>query len=84
GKYSEAEPLFKQTLAIYEKVLGPEHPDVALSLNNLAVFLEGQGKYSEAEPLFEQSLTMREKMLGPEHPHVAYSLSNQARLLQRE
>ena len=36
GRYSEAEPLYKQSLAIREKVLGPNHPDVAASLNNLA------------------------------------------------
>ncbi|CAB1110301.1 unnamed protein product [Ectocarpus sp. CCAP 1310/34] len=48
GKYSEAEPLFKQTQAIYEKVLGPEHPHVAQSLNNPAVFLEDQAAIASA------------------------------------
>ena len=28
GKYSEAEPLFKRALAIDEKALGPDHPNV--------------------------------------------------------
>ena len=36
GRYADAEPLFKRSLAIREKALGPNHPDVALSLNNLA------------------------------------------------
>jgi tetratricopeptide (TPR) repeat protein len=35
GDYGRAAPLFQRALAIYEKALGPEHPDVALSLNNL-------------------------------------------------
>src|SRR5712692_2428468 len=35
SKYAEAEPLFKRGLAILEKVLGPDHPDVAQVLNNL-------------------------------------------------
>ena len=26
GKYGEAEPLYKRSLAIREKILGPEHP----------------------------------------------------------
>lgn len=39
GNYDEAEPLFTRALAIREKALGPEHPDVASSLNNLAVLL---------------------------------------------
>ena len=32
----DAEPLHQRALAICEKALGPEHPDVAMSLNNLA------------------------------------------------
>ena len=28
GRYAEAEPLYKRALAIREKALGPEHPDV--------------------------------------------------------
>jgi len=26
GKYAQAEPLFQRALAIWEKILGPEHP----------------------------------------------------------
>ncbi|MCP4936076.1 MAG: tetratricopeptide repeat protein [bacterium] len=32
GKYSEAKAPFERALAIREKVLGPEHPDVAASV----------------------------------------------------
>lgn len=35
GKYAEAEPLYKRSLAIREKALGPEHPDVAVVRENL-------------------------------------------------
>jgi hypothetical protein len=34
-----AEPLYRRALAITEKSLGPEHPNVAIRLNNLAVLL---------------------------------------------
>ncbi len=34
GRYAEAEPLHQRSLAIFEKALGPEHPDVAQSLND--------------------------------------------------
>ena len=40
GKYEEALPLYKRSRAIREKVLGPDHPDVAQSLNNEAVLLQ--------------------------------------------
>jgi Tetratricopeptide repeat len=29
GRYAEAEPLFKRSLAMLEKARGPDHPDVA-------------------------------------------------------
>ena len=73
-KYAEAEPLYKRSLAIREKALGPEHPDVAKSLDNLAQLYDSQRKYAEAEPLYKRSLAIREKALGPEHPDVAKSL----------
>ncbi len=34
GRYDEAVPVAERSLAIYEKALGAEHPDVATSLNN--------------------------------------------------
>ncbi|CAN0023190.1 unnamed protein product [Ectocarpus fasciculatus] len=42
GKYAEAEPLYERYQAILEKVLHPEHPRVATSLNNRAQLLESQ------------------------------------------
>ena len=36
GKYDEAEKMYKESLTIDKKVYGEEHPDVAISLNNLA------------------------------------------------
>ena len=42
GKLGEAEPLYKESLAIKKKVFGDEHPEVALALNNLAELLRAQ------------------------------------------
>ena len=42
GKYDEAGQLYDRSLAIREKALGPDHPDVAQSLNNRALLLEDQ------------------------------------------
>ena len=82
--YPQARPLFERALAIREKVLGPEHPDTATSLNNLAVLLQDQGDLAGARPLYERALAIREKALGPEHPDTATSLNNLARLLQAQ
>ena len=48
GNYAEAEPLYRRSLTIYEKVLGPEHPDVATSLANYAALLRKTGRADEA------------------------------------
>ena len=51
GQYAKAEPLSRQALTILEKAFGPEHPDVAASLNKLASLYYVQRQYSKAEPL---------------------------------
>jgi tetratricopeptide (TPR) repeat protein len=80
GLYSEAISLAQRTLALVEKALGPDHPDVATSLNNLADLYRAQGRYADAEPLYKRSLAIHEKVLGPDHPNVALSLNNLAGL----
>jgi tetratricopeptide (TPR) repeat protein len=80
--YLEARPLYERALAIDEKVRGPEHPDTASRLNNLAALLKDQGDLAGARPLYERALAIREKVLSPEHPDTATSLNNFANLLR--
>ena len=68
GKLDEAAPLFLRSLAIREKALGPNHPDVAQGCNNLGALYYEQAKYAEAKPLFERALAIRTAALGPNHP----------------
>ncbi|MEH2392119.1 MAG: tetratricopeptide repeat protein, partial [Nostoc sp.] len=80
GLYNQALPWYEQCLEVIKKRLGEEHPDVAQSLNNLALLYYSQGRYSEAEPIYIQALALRRKLLGEEHPDVAQSLNNLALL----
>jgi len=80
GKFQEAIPMAKKALSIAEKRFGPDHPDAAQSLNNLAELYRLQGRYDKAEPLYKRALGIREKTLGPDHPDTATSLSNLAAL----
>ena len=52
GKYEQAEPLYERSQAICEKALGPDHPDVAMVLNNRAGLLKSQvrGTRASGEP----------------------------------
>ena len=60
---------------------GPEHPDVAASLNDVSVLLSsGRGDYLRAEPLLQRALAIYEKSLGPQSAAVAQSLNNLAEL----
>ena len=78
AQYAEAEPLYERAIAIGEKTLGPEHPNLATYMNNLALLYKTQGKYVEAEPLYQRAIVIGEKTLGPEHPNLASGLNNLA------
>jgi CHAT domain-containing protein/Tfp pilus assembly protein PilF len=78
GKYDEALPLVERALEIRERVLGPEHPVVVATVNNLAILYQLIGDYTKSEPLFQRTLTIKEKALGSEHPDVARLLNNLA------
>ncbi len=84
GLYGAAEPLAKSALEIRGKALGPNHLDVAASLNGLANIWRKQGKLAEAEPLTKRGLEIREKALGPNHLDVAASLNNLAIIWWRQ
>ena len=80
GKYREAEPLYERALAIWEKALGPDHTDVALSLKNLARLYRAQHKYEKAGTFCTRSLAVMEKAFGPDHVEVAAILNELAEL----
>ena len=68
GDYRDAEGPWTQALALREQALGPEHPDVAQSLNNLAELYRTQGRYAKAEPLYERSLAIMDEKAAPLGP----------------
>ena len=78
GLYTHAEPWYEKCVVATRNRLGEEHPDFAISLNNLALLYESQGRYSEAELLYQQAL--KKQILGEEHPNVATVLNNLALL----
>ena len=65
--YADAEPLYERALAIREKALGPDHPDVATSLNNLAG-LYAPRALRACLPLSERALAMKGEGFGAGGP----------------
>ena len=49
---------YRRALAIDEKAFGPDHPDVATALNNLAALLRATNRLGEAEPLYRRALAI--------------------------
>ena len=83
GRYAEAEPLYKRALAIREKALGPDHPDVGDLAEQPGALYTTQGRYAEAEPLYKRALAIREKALGPDHPDVGTVAQQPGRAVPR-
>ncbi|CAN0505890.1 unnamed protein product, partial [Ectocarpus sp. 12 AP-2014] len=77
----EADTLYVRAIAIGEKSLGSDHPDVAVFHSNRALMLQNQGKHVEAEALYDRCQAIEEKVLGSEHPSLVATLSNRALLL---
>jgi CHAT domain-containing protein/Tfp pilus assembly protein PilF len=84
GKYEEALTLVERAGEIRERVLGPEHRDVAETINGLGALYFYKGEYAKTESLYQRGLDIREKVLGPEHPIVAASLNNLAIVYQEK
>ena len=64
GQYVQAEPLYQRSLKIRESKLGPDHPDVAASLNNLAILYCTHGPIRSGRTAYQRSLKIWESSLG--------------------
>ena len=78
GYSNEAEKLEIQVLNARKKILGEEHPDTILAIENLASTYSDLGKYTEAENLRIQVLDVRKKILGEADPHTILAMENLA------
>jgi serine/threonine protein kinase len=81
GGVTEAEALFRESMAVASRIFGEAHPDLAISQFRLAELLAGQRRFPEAEALHREALQMRLQFLPPEHPDVAQSRIALGRLL---
>jgi tetratricopeptide (TPR) repeat protein len=80
NRQAQAEPLWRRTLDIRRKNLGPDHPEVMGSGDKLGLCLVAQGKCADAEPLLRKSLTHREAYYGADDPGIMPSLNHMSEL----
>lgn len=81
GKLTDAANHCKRVLKMYEKVLGPKHPDVACFMGNLAMIYHARNMYPDAEGYYKKALEVKSQVLGADHPDVKKLQGNYADLL---
>jgi non-specific serine/threonine protein kinase/serine/threonine-protein kinase len=82
GRYDEALPLQEQALATRRRLLGNEHVDTLISINNTALLLNAQGKMEEAEAHYREALDKYRRLHGEEHVETLRTINNLGFLLQ--
>jgi tetratricopeptide (TPR) repeat protein len=80
----DAEHHYRRALATKERLLGRDHPDVAMTQNNLALLLASSGRNSEAEPLYARALQTFAATLEPDHPKIQGCMANYAAFLREQ
>jgi hypothetical protein len=76
GNYSSAEELLREAAALQEQTLGPHHPDLANTLNNLGVVCEIADNPIDAEHYFRRAYRIATATLALDHPFVVTSRKN--------
>jgi tetratricopeptide (TPR) repeat protein len=71
-----AESLFRQALAVAEKIHGDSYPTISEYLNALAILLNATGRPDEANTLIRRALQIDRDSEGYTHPNFKMDLTN--------
>lgn len=82
AKFSEAEQLFKESLAIEEKLSAPSDPKIGRRLVELSVSLAGQDKWFEGAQYLERVLPVASQFTGQERAYTAEVLNQYSKRLK--
>jgi hypothetical protein len=76
GDLTSADALLRDVARAQESTLGPRHPDLATTLNNLAIVAEKTGRYDDAENYYRRAAALAAAALAPDDPMVAETRQN--------
>ncbi len=76
GELEEAESHHREAVEKNRRVLGDDHPETLISIDDLAVTLQNLGRYDEAEALFIEALEGMRRVLGDDHPNTLATVGN--------
>lgn len=82
GRFEEAMAILDESLALTEKLFGPEHHNVASVLNSISYVEFRQGNLDTAIERTERALGIMARSLGPEHPNVVTLKGNLAMMME--
>lgn len=76
GDFVSADELLRNVVRIQEQELGPHHPDLAKTLNNLAIVAERAGSSNDAETFYRRAAAIAAAALPSDHPMTVASRQN--------
>jgi CHAT domain-containing protein/tetratricopeptide (TPR) repeat protein len=82
ARQPETMALLERSLAIKEEVFGPDHIEVARTLNGKVILLQVLGDYHGAMEQAARTVGIVERALGPDNPELGNFLNNHAIILQ--
>ena len=80
-EHAKAEPLLLEAIEIDRRIFGPDHPQLAIGLQQPRQLDPLPGPAPEAEPYYREALAIGRQVFGPDHPHVGPFAENLATLL---
>jgi tetratricopeptide (TPR) repeat protein len=83
-QWALAKQSYERALEIDRRVLGDEHPRLAIYLSNLAIVAQNMGDLRQAESLCLEAIERNVRAYGDRHPETAAAKGNYGLLLQRE
>ena len=75
-EHEEAIKYYEKALKINQKILPPDHPDLAISYTNIGNVYGEMGDYEQELVNHEQALTIKQQSLAPNDPDLASSYNN--------
>jgi tetratricopeptide (TPR) repeat protein len=82
--YAETQRMLLRALDLIEQRMGPDHPMLIRTLNNLAALAKREGRLDECGAHLRRAMSIAEKYLGTDHPIYAAVLASYADYLRRQ
>jgi serine/threonine-protein kinase len=84
GRLDDAEPVYRQALALARDEYAPNSPELAGRLSDLGALLGNKAQYAEAESLLTRAIAIEREANGADSPRVATPTNNLATQFLRQ